>query len=78
MGIRTAIIAVSVFLFGGVGVATGQGMRAVETGDVQLVYYSPTHAYLVPHLIRSFENAFAFHRKLSITRAHRRVRSCSA
>jgi hypothetical protein len=47
-----------------VGVATGQGMRAVETGDVQLVYYSPTHAYLVPHLIRSFENALAFHRKL--------------
>ena len=46
------------------GVATGQGMRAVETRDLQLVYYSPTHAYLVPHLIRSFENAFAFQRKL--------------
>jgi WD40 repeat protein len=64
MGIRAAVIAVSVFLSGGVGVVAGQGMRAVETRDVQLVYYSPTHAYLVPHLIRSFENAFAFHRKL--------------
>ena len=64
MGIRAAVIAVSVWLSVGVGVATGQGMRAVETRDVQLVYYSPTHAYLVPHLIRSFENAFAFHRKL--------------
>ena len=64
MGIRAAIIAVSVCLSGGVGVVSGQGMRAVETRDVQLVYYSPTHAYLVPHLIRSFENAFAFHRKL--------------
>ena len=64
MGIRTAIIAVSLCLSCGVGVATGQGMRTVETRDVQLVYYSPTHAYLVPHLIRSFENAFAFRRKL--------------
>jgi hypothetical protein len=51
-------------LSGGVGVDAGQGMRAVETREVQLVYYSPTHAYLVPRLIRSLENAFAFHRKL--------------
>ena len=64
MGIRAAVIAVSVCLSGGAGVAIGQGMRAVETRDVQLVYYSPTHAYLVPDLIRSFENAFAVQRKL--------------
>src|SRR5664279_1166137 len=64
MRIRAAVIAASVCLSGGAGVATGQSMRAVETRDIQLVYYSPTHAYLVPHLIRSFENAFTFHRKL--------------
>jgi hypothetical protein len=78
MGIRTAIIAVSLCLSCGVGVATGQGMRAVETRDVQLVYYSPTHAYLVPHLIRSFEHAFVFHRTLFHYQSKRRLRSCYA
>ena len=33
----------------------------VRTGSVRLVYYSPSHAYIVPHLIRSFENAMKFH-----------------
>jgi hypothetical protein len=61
---RATLVAVSVCLFVGLGVAAGQGLRAVETPDLQLVYYSPTHAYLVPHLIRSFENAFNFHRNL--------------
>ncbi len=61
---RAALIAVLVCLSGSLSVANSQGLRAVETADVQLVYYSPTHAYLVPHLIRSFENAFSFHRKL--------------
>jgi hypothetical protein len=35
-----------------------------ETPNVRLLYYSPTHAYLVPHLLRSFENSLRFHRKL--------------
>ena len=35
-----------------------------ETGNVRLIYYSPTHAYLIPHLIRSFENAYRFHENL--------------
>ena len=35
-----------------------------ETSDLRLVYYSPTHAYLVPHLMRSYENSFGFHSRL--------------
>jgi len=31
---------------------------------MRLVYYSPEHAFIVPHLVRSFENSMAFHSKL--------------
>ena len=45
--------------------AAGAGPRLQfeETSNLRLVYYSPTHAYLLPHLIRCFENAYGFHRK---------------
>lgn len=36
----------------------------LRTGSMRLVYYSREHAYIVPHLTRSFENAMAFHRSL--------------
>lgn len=44
--------------------AANPRLLSQETARLRLVYYSPTHAYIVPHLIRSFENAYAFHRKL--------------
>lgn len=44
--------------------AAGPRLYLEETPNVRLVYYSPTHAYLVPHLLRSFENSFSFHGKL--------------
>ncbi|KPK65385.1 MAG: hypothetical protein AMS21_04830 [Gemmatimonas sp. SG8_38_2] len=36
----------------------------LQTGSMRLVYYSPEHAFIVPHLVRSFENSMSFHSKL--------------
>jgi hypothetical protein len=53
-----------VCLLSGPAAGAGPSLFIEETRDLRLVYYSPTHAYLVPHLIRSFENSLAFHRRL--------------
>jgi hypothetical protein len=39
-------------------------LTATETDNLTLVYLHPTQSFIVPHVGRSFENAFAFHRKL--------------
>ena len=39
-------------------------LTSTETGNLTLVYIHPTQTFIVPHVGRSFENAFAFHRKL--------------
>jgi hypothetical protein len=39
-------------------------LTSTETGNLTLVYLSPTQSFIVPHVGRSFENAFAFHQKL--------------
>ncbi len=39
-------------------------LTSTETSNVTLVYLDPTQSFIVPHVGRSFENAFAFHRKL--------------
>ncbi len=36
----------------------------METDDLRLVFYDAHHTYLAPQLMRSFENAFQFHKKL--------------
>lgn len=62
---REAILAaVLACLLSGPAVAAGPFLFTEETRNLRLVYYSPTHAYLTPHLIRSYENALAFHRAL--------------
>jgi hypothetical protein len=33
----------------------------VRTKNLELIYYDRTHSYVVPHLIRSFENSLKFH-----------------
>ena len=38
-------------------------LREIETNDLRLVFYDVNHTYLAPQLMRSFENAFAFHQK---------------
>ena len=35
--------------------------RYVETEDFKLVYPGGAHTYLIPHVIRCYENSFAFH-----------------
>ena len=70
---RATLIAALVYLAAGPGAGAAQGLREAETRDLKLVYYSPTHAYLVPHLIRSFENAFTFHQKLFHYQSKERV-----
>lgn len=35
-----------------------------QTKNLQLVYYSKAHEYVVPHIVGSFENALRFERKL--------------
>ncbi|MCW5977693.1 MAG: hypothetical protein KIT09_06430 [Bryobacteraceae bacterium] len=51
----------------------GVGLQSRETNNVRLVYYSPTHAYLTPHLMRSFENAMRFHSGLFRYRSREKV-----
>ena len=36
---------------------------ARETERARVVYYDQSHEYIIPHLLRSFENSYAFHRK---------------
>lgn len=38
--------------------------NTIETKNLRLVTYDFGHRYLVPHTVKSFENALAFHRKL--------------
>ena len=61
---KAALAIFLVCLFSGPAAAAGPVLFSEETRDLRLVYYSPTHAYLVPHLFRSYENALAFHRTL--------------
>ena len=39
----------------------------VRTNDLQLIYYDPSHSYIIPHLVRSFENSLRTHRRSSTT-----------
>lgn len=41
-----------------------QSLRTVGTNNVTLLYYNPTHSYIIPHLGRSSENALLFHQSL--------------
>jgi len=38
--------------------------RMLETRDMRLVFTSPLQSYLVPQVLRSFENSLQFHRRL--------------
>ena len=39
-------------------------LSSLETKDLRLIYYTRAHEYIIPHLVRSFENALEFHSKL--------------
>ncbi len=36
----------------------------VRTGSMRLVYYADEHRFIIPHLMRSFQNALSFHHTL--------------
>ena len=52
------------FAAGGAASPATHNSPSTETNDVSLVYLQPTQTFIVPHVGRSFENAFAFHQKL--------------
>jgi hypothetical protein len=35
----------------------------VRTPDLRLIYYDPSHEYVIPHLVRTFENSLEYHRR---------------
>ncbi|MEJ2535012.1 MAG: hypothetical protein P8008_05995 [Gammaproteobacteria bacterium] len=39
-------------------------MDRVETENVQVLHFAATQAYIVPHLVRSFENSLAFQKEI--------------
>jgi len=43
--------------------AAQMGWYELKTTDLRIVYYDQEHAYVVPHLARSYENAMGFYRK---------------
>ena len=46
------------------GSGEAQQLQTLETDNLRLIYYDQEHRYILPHLARSFENAFGFHRRL--------------
>ena len=43
--------------------AVGQ-LKTTETEDVDIIYTSPLHKYLLPQLVSTFTNSYNFHRNL--------------
>jgi len=42
---------------------SGQSLEQLKTENLNLIYYSRAHAYVVPHLARSFENTLGYYKK---------------
>ena len=60
----TRLALVGLLLLGGFTSLQAAQFYTLQTGSMRLVYYSPEHAFIVPHLVRSFENSMAFHSRL--------------
>jgi len=59
----STLIAVSAILGCWYSAAHAQ-LFSYQTKNLRLVYYSKAHEYVVPHIVRCFENAFRFEQKL--------------
>jgi hypothetical protein len=46
------------------GLDPGIPLSKLETKDLSLLYFDPTETYLTPYIARSFENSFAFQKKM--------------
>ena len=65
MRTRTLVVAVASLLALAAGATDSHAqLTSTETSNLNLVYLEPTQSFIVPHVGRSFENAWAFHRKL--------------
>lgn len=47
-----------------VSIPAAAQLRVIETPDLRLLFYDPRHTYLAPQLMRGFENAFQFHKRI--------------
>ena len=48
----------------GAALADDLGLSVLETDDLRLIYFDPAQTYLVPHVVRSFENSLDFQRRV--------------
>lgn len=60
---RRMIIRIAIFLFFCSGTSQAQLMQ-LQTDNLQLIYYSQAHDYVIPHIARCFENAYRFHQNV--------------
>lgn len=51
----------TVLVDGGTNRAYSQGLSALETNDLRLLYFDPVQTYLAPHVARCFQNSLAAH-----------------
>lgn len=62
---RTRFLLIAFALLSGVlpqdGIAQ---LHSYRTRNLRLLYYSDQHAYILPHMVRSFENSLRFHHQL--------------
>ena len=65
MRARTLVICLTTLVAWAVGATPSLAqLTSTDTNHVSVVYLDPTQSFIVPHVGRSFENAFAFHQKL--------------
>src|SRR5262245_59647372 len=65
MSIRVLVTCLaSIIALAGSATPSRAQLTATETNHVRVVFLQPTQSFIVPHVGRSFENAFAFHQKL--------------
>ena len=59
-GATAALLALAV----GAAVADDLHLSVLETEDLRLIYFDPGQTYLVPHVVRSFENSLDWQRRV--------------
>jgi hypothetical protein len=63
-GVRAFAAAALLAGSAGAAVADDLNLSVLETDDLRLIYFDPAQTYLVPHVVRSFENSLDFQRRV--------------
>jgi hypothetical protein len=63
-GLRAGATAALLALATGVAVADDLHLSVLETQNLRLIYFDPAQTYLVPHVVRSFENSLDWQRRV--------------